>query len=128
MFPDDSGDRKSGHATAYVSRQYPGSRGQVRNGMVATTTARADERVHYPPHTVADHPTDAMHLPRRELRHVAPAATAMPRPRELTIQCGRGKPPLDSPRVNTPRISVPDRFSVPEPRSVAETAIVIRRG
>ncbi|MFV5994838.1 hypothetical protein ACNPQM_20815 [Streptomyces sp. NPDC056231] len=56
MFPDDSGDRKSGHATAYVSRQYPGSRGQIRNGMVATTTARADERVHYPPHTVADHP------------------------------------------------------------------------
>ncbi|WP_406432902.1 transposase [Streptomyces sp. NBC_01589] len=62
MFPDDSGDRKSGHATAYVSRQYLGSRGQVRNCMVATTTARADERVHYPPHTVADHPTDAMHL------------------------------------------------------------------
>ncbi|MER6350477.1 hypothetical protein ABT186_01150 [Streptomyces sp. NPDC001634] len=22
LFPDDSGDRKSGHATAYVSRQY----------------------------------------------------------------------------------------------------------
>nr|WP_326793401.1 transposase [Streptomyces sp. NBC_00841] len=62
LFPDDSGDRKSGHATAFVSRQYPGSRGQIRNGMVATTTARADERVHYPPHTVADHPTDAMHL------------------------------------------------------------------
>lgn len=45
--------------------------------------------------------------PRRDLRHVAPAATAMPRPRELTIQCGRGKPPLDSPRVNTPRTLVP---------------------
>ncbi|NUK63187.1 hypothetical protein HRW11_03475 [Streptomyces lunaelactis] len=27
MFPDDSGDRKSGHATAYVSRQCLGSRG-----------------------------------------------------------------------------------------------------
>ncbi|WP_181923965.1 transposase [Streptomyces inhibens] len=52
LFPDGSGDRKSGHATAYVSRPYLGSRGPVGNGIVAATTARADERVHYPPHTV----------------------------------------------------------------------------
>nr|WP_281066786.1 transposase [Streptomyces inhibens] len=41
LFPDDSGARKSGHATAYVSRQYLGSRGQVGNGIVTATTARA---------------------------------------------------------------------------------------
>jgi len=41
LFPDDSGARKSGHATAYVSRQYLSSRGQVGNGIVAATTARA---------------------------------------------------------------------------------------
>ncbi|MER5913522.1 hypothetical protein ABT124_24280 [Streptomyces sp. NPDC001982] len=41
LFPDDSGVRKSGHATAYVSRQYLGSRGQVGNGIVAAATARA---------------------------------------------------------------------------------------
>lgn len=41
LFPDDFGDRKSGHATAYVSRQYLGSRGQAGNGIVAATTARA---------------------------------------------------------------------------------------
>lgn len=43
LFPDDSGDRKSGHATAYVSRQYLGSRGQVRNGidMAGTSDVRA---------------------------------------------------------------------------------------
>ncbi|RZB19214.1 transposase [Streptomyces sp. F001] len=49
LFPDDSGDRKSGHATAHVSRQYLGSRGQVGNGIVAAVTARADERMPYHP-------------------------------------------------------------------------------
>ncbi|WP_327426940.1 hypothetical protein [Streptomyces sp. NBC_01236] len=41
LFPDGSGALKSGHAAAYVSRQYLGSRGQVGNGIVAATTARA---------------------------------------------------------------------------------------
>ncbi|TQE22880.1 transposase [Streptomyces ipomoeae] len=87
LLPDASGNRRFGHATAPVSRQYLGSGGQVGNGMVAATTVRADERVPYPPHavppygvavepktplmtetgesphTVADHPADAMHLP-----------------------------------------------------------------
>ncbi|MFE7706444.1 transposase [Streptomyces sp. NPDC057486] len=40
LFPDDSGARKSGHATACVSRQYLGSRGQVGKGIVAAATAR----------------------------------------------------------------------------------------
>lgn len=36
---DDSGDRKSGRATAYVARQYLGSRGKTEEGIVAVTTA-----------------------------------------------------------------------------------------
>ncbi|MFE7327998.1 hypothetical protein ACFU8W_23975 [Streptomyces sp. NPDC057565] len=40
LFPDDSGARKSGHATASVSHQYLGSRGQVGKGIVAAATAR----------------------------------------------------------------------------------------
>ncbi|MFF3331729.1 transposase [Streptomyces sp. NPDC002888] len=60
LSPDDYGDRKSGHATAYVSRQYLGSRGRVGNGIVAATTARADERVHHPPHTVPYQPAPTL--------------------------------------------------------------------
>jgi len=48
---DDSGDRKSGHATAGVSRQYLGSRGGIEAGVVAVTTAWADERTYHPLHT-----------------------------------------------------------------------------
>nr|WP_242606457.1 IS701 family transposase [Protofrankia symbiont of Coriaria ruscifolia] len=48
---DDSGDRKSGHATAGVARQYIGSRGGVDRGIVAVSTAWADERVYHPLHT-----------------------------------------------------------------------------
>jgi hypothetical protein len=57
---DDSGDRKSGHATAYVSRQYIGSRAQVGNGIVAVTAAWADERVYYPLHTVPYQPAPTL--------------------------------------------------------------------
>ncbi|MEU2735961.1 hypothetical protein ABZ656_11130 [Streptomyces sp. NPDC007095] len=102
LFPDDSGGRKSGHATAYVSRQYLGSRGQAGNGMVAATTARAARIAsralvascrHNPsgsPHTVADHPADAMHLPSPVgADAMSPAATAMPRPRELPAAARR---------------------------------------
>lgn len=53
---DDSGDRKSGHATAYVSRQYIGSRAQIENGIVAVTTAWADGRLYYPLHTLPYQP------------------------------------------------------------------------
>ncbi|MGP8297873.1 transposase [Streptomyces inhibens] len=60
LFPDDSGDRESGHATASVSRQYLGSRGQVGNGIVAATTARADEPVYFPPHTVPYRPAPVL--------------------------------------------------------------------
>jgi SRSO17 transposase len=53
---DDSGDRKSGHATAYVARQYLGSRGKTEEGIVAVTTAWADERIYYPLHTLPYQP------------------------------------------------------------------------
>jgi len=49
---DDSGDRKDGHATAHVARQYLGSVGKTDNGIVAVPTLWADERVYYPLHVV----------------------------------------------------------------------------
>ncbi|GAA4228514.1 hypothetical protein GCM10023075_33970 [Streptosporangium album] len=57
---DDSGDRKSGHATAYVSRQYIGSRAQITGGIVAVTTTWADERIYYPLHTVPYQPAPTL--------------------------------------------------------------------
>src|SRR5207247_3065338 len=47
---DDSGDRKDGHATAHVARQYLGSVGKTDNGIVAVSTLWADERIYYPLH------------------------------------------------------------------------------
>jgi hypothetical protein len=50
---DDSGDRKDGHATAHVARQYLGSVGKTDNGIVVVSTLWADERVYYPLHVTA---------------------------------------------------------------------------
>ena len=47
---DDSGDRKDGHHTAHVARQYLGSLGKTDNGIVAVTSLWADERVYWPVH------------------------------------------------------------------------------
>jgi len=47
---DDTGDRKDGHATDHVSRQYLGSVGKTDNGIVAVTSLWADERKYYPLH------------------------------------------------------------------------------
>lgn len=47
---DDTGDRKDGHATDHVSRQYLGSVGKTDNGIVAVTSLWADERHYYPLH------------------------------------------------------------------------------
>jgi hypothetical protein len=57
---DDSGDRKSGRATAYVARQYLGSRGKTEEGIVAVTTAWADERIYYPLHTLPYQPAGTL--------------------------------------------------------------------
>jgi SRSO17 transposase len=50
---DDSGDRKDGHATAHVARQYLGSVGKTDNGIVVVSTLWADQRVYYPLHVAA---------------------------------------------------------------------------
>jgi SRSO17 transposase len=47
---DDTGDRKDGHATDHVSRQYLGSVGKTDNCIVAVTSLWADERHYYPLH------------------------------------------------------------------------------
>src|SRR6266568_1136672 len=57
---DDSGDRKSGHATDYVARQYIGSRGKVEEGIVAVTTCWCDEKVYWPAHTVPYQPASRL--------------------------------------------------------------------
>jgi hypothetical protein len=48
----DSGDRKDGTRTAHVGHQWLGRYGKADNGVVAVTTARADERLYYPLHAV----------------------------------------------------------------------------
>ena len=63
---DDSGDRKSGHATAFVARQYIGSRGKVEEGIVAVTTCWADEKVYWPAHTVPYQPASTLPLGRKD--------------------------------------------------------------
>ena len=47
---DDTGDRKDGHATDHVARQYLGSVGKIDNGIVAVTSLWADEQHYYPLH------------------------------------------------------------------------------
>lgn len=47
---DDTGDRKHGHSTDHVSRQYLGSIGKTDNGIVAVTSLWADEQHYYPLH------------------------------------------------------------------------------
>jgi SRSO17 transposase len=45
---DETGDRKDGHKTAHVARQYLGNVGKVDNGVVSVTSLWADEQVYYP--------------------------------------------------------------------------------
>src|SRR5712692_10026813 len=45
---DETGDRKDGHKTAHVARQYLGNLGKIDNGVVSVTSLWADERVYYP--------------------------------------------------------------------------------
>src|SRR6266487_3555650 len=45
---DETGDRKDGHKTAHVARQYLGNRGKIENGVVSVTSLWADEQVYYP--------------------------------------------------------------------------------
>ncbi|MEV8639471.1 IS701 family transposase [Streptosporangium sp. NPDC051023] len=59
---DDSGDRKDGHATDHVSRQWLGRLGKTDSGIVTVTTLWADERLYVPLH--AQPYTAACRLPR----------------------------------------------------------------
>jgi SRSO17 transposase len=56
---DETGDRKDGHHTAHVGRQYLANLGKIDNGVVSVTSLWADERVYYPidvePYTPAHH-------------------------------------------------------------------------
>jgi len=63
---DDSGDRKAGHATDCVSRQYIGSVGGIQNGIVAVTTTWADEAVYYPLHAEPYTPACRLERGRRD--------------------------------------------------------------
>jgi hypothetical protein len=59
---DDTGDRKDGHHTAHVARQYLGSVGKTDNGIVAVTSLWADPRCYWPLHLVPY--TPASRLPK----------------------------------------------------------------
>ena len=45
---DETGDRKDGHKTAHVARQYLGNVGKIDNGVVSVSSLWADEQVYYP--------------------------------------------------------------------------------
>lgn len=45
---DETGDRKAGHKTAHVGRQYLGSIGKIDDGVVSVTSLWADSQVYYP--------------------------------------------------------------------------------
>ena len=45
---DETGDRKDGHQTAHVGRQYLGKLGKIDNGVVSVSSLWADEQVYYP--------------------------------------------------------------------------------
>src|SRR5260221_14445429 len=64
---DETGDRKDGHKTAHVGRQYLGNRGKIDNGVVSVTSLWADEQVYYPvdvePYTPADYFAEGKHDP-----------------------------------------------------------------
>jgi SRSO17 transposase len=83
---DDSGDRKDGHATAHVARQYLGSVGKTDNGIVTVTTLWADEQVYYPLHV-------APYTPAGSAIRTSPPSRAWPpisSPRPWRRGCGFG--------------------------------------
>lgn len=45
---DETGDRKDGHHTAHVGRQYLANLGKIDNGVVSVSSLWADEQVYYP--------------------------------------------------------------------------------
>jgi SRSO17 transposase len=45
---DETDDRKDGHKTALVGRQYLANLGRIDNGVVLVSSLWADERLYYP--------------------------------------------------------------------------------
>jgi SRSO17 transposase len=45
---DEHGDRKCGHKTAHIGKQYLAELGKLDTGVVSVTSLWADERVYYP--------------------------------------------------------------------------------
>lgn len=45
---DETGDRKDGHHTAHVARQYLGNVGKIENGVVSVSSLWANEDIYYP--------------------------------------------------------------------------------
>src|SRR5512143_638942 len=64
---DETGDRKDGHSTAHVSRQYLANLGKIDNGVVSVSSLWADEGVYYPlevePSTPAVYKASGKHDP-----------------------------------------------------------------
>lgn len=56
---DETGDRKDGHKTAHIGRQYLGNLGKIDHGVVSVTSLWADAQVYYPlevePYTPESH-------------------------------------------------------------------------
>lgn len=56
---DEHGDRKRGHRTAHIGKQYLANLGKIDTGVVSVTSLWADEEVYYPldfePYTPADY-------------------------------------------------------------------------
>lgn len=64
---NETGDRKDGHHTAHVERQYPCNVGKIENGVVSVSSPWADEDVYYPldvePYTLESYSADGNNDP-----------------------------------------------------------------
>jgi SRSO17 transposase len=62
---DEHGDRKRGHRTAHIGKQYLANVGKIDTGVVSVTSLWADEGVYYPldfePYTPADYFAEGKH-------------------------------------------------------------------
>src|SRR3989454_5563655 len=92
---DETGDRKDGHKTAHVGRQYLGNLGKIDNGVVSVTSLWADEQVYYPLET-EPYTQDELLCQRQErsrLSHQAQnrlAARPTGDPGRMAFPCGGG--------------------------------------
>lgn len=92
---DETGDRKDGHKTAHVARQYLGNVGKIDNGVVSVSSLWADEQVYYPLE-IEPYTKDGLFCRRQErsgLSHQAPhrfPARPTGNPARVAAAGGRG--------------------------------------